>query len=103
VELSGQLATFSPADLLARKPLQQWTSFDLEQSVGAWKLLKKWRKEQLAQLFALYERCWGPVDDWTDEQLDWGVEIERCLIESRADDTGERLLEPPEVHLLPCS
>jgi hypothetical protein len=54
-----------------------------------WLLLKKWPKEQLAQLFALYERCWGPCSEWTDEQLEWGVEIEKCLAQTRAEDADE--------------
>lgn len=82
LELSGQLGVFSPVDLLLRKPLQQWTSFDVEQSVGAWKLLKQWPKEQLAQMYSLYGRCWGPMDDWTDEQLEWAAEIEKCLAQT---------------------
>jgi hypothetical protein len=68
LEFSGQLAMFDPVEALIRKPLHQWTNSDLEDSVGAWKLLNKWSKEQLQQLLDLYERCWGPMDNnWSDE------------------------------------
>ena len=89
LELSGHLGVFSPADLLLRKPLPQWTSFDVEQSVGAWKLLKQWPKEQLLQLHRLYQNCWGRYDDWTDEQLEWAVEIEKCLAQTRTENKAE--------------
>jgi hypothetical protein len=73
------IGPFNPTDLLMRKPLHAWTANDVEQSVGAWKLLKKWPKEQLEQLHSLYESHWGPYDNWTDEQLEWAVEIEKCM------------------------
>lgn len=94
VELSGQLAAFVPADLLVRKPLEQWTRADVEDSVGVWRLLKKWPTEQLAKLYMLYKRCWGPCDEWTDEQLEWGMELEKCLVQAEAESETE-LIERP--------
>jgi hypothetical protein len=79
LELSGHLAAFNPVDLLLRKPLQQWTDVDVEHSFGAWKLLNQWSKEQLNDLYELYGRCLGPLDDWTLEQLQWAAEIEKRL------------------------
>jgi hypothetical protein len=89
LELSGQLAMFNPVDALIRKPLHQWTNSDLENSVGAWKLLKKWPTDQLRELYALYKHCWGPFNDWSDEQLEWGVELEERLAQTEAENTGE--------------
>jgi len=90
LELSAQVAPISPADLLLRKPLQHWTPLDFEQSVGAWKLLQKWPKEQLELLYVFYERHWGPLDDWDNERLEWGAEIERRFADG-ADQPGKPL------------
>jgi len=79
MEVTARIGPFNAADILMRKPLHAWTPNDVEQSVGAWKLLKKWPKEQLQQLIALYQSHWGPTDDWTDEQLEWLVEIGKCI------------------------
>jgi hypothetical protein len=79
MEVTAHIGPFSAADILMRKPLHAWTPHDVEQSVGAWKLLKKWPKEQLEQLHSLYESHWGPYGEWTDEQLEWAVEIEKCM------------------------
>jgi hypothetical protein len=79
MEVTAHIGPFSAADLLMRKPLHAWTANDVEQSVGAWKLLKKWPKEQLEQLHSLYESHWGPYGEWTDEQLEWAVEIGKCM------------------------
>jgi hypothetical protein len=79
MEVTAHIGPCSAADILMRKPLHAWTANDVEQSVGAWKLLKKWPKEQLEQLHSLYESHWGPYGEWTDEQLEWAVEIEKCM------------------------
>jgi len=56
-------------EALIRKPLNRWTTSDVRSSIGAWKLLNKWPKEQLVQLQGLYSRCWGPDgNQWSDEQ-----------------------------------
>ena len=89
MEVTAHIGPFNAADVLIRKPLHAWTTNDVEQSVGAWKLLKKWPREQLEQLFSLYQSHWGPTNDWTDEQLEWGMEIGRSLTEVK-DDRGER-------------
>jgi hypothetical protein len=47
--------------------------------VGAWKLLKKWTPEQLRELLSLYQSHWGPMNNWTDEQLEWVVEVGRGM------------------------
>jgi len=42
MEITAHVGPFSAAELLLNKPLHAWTKNDVEQSVGAWKLLKKW-------------------------------------------------------------
>ena len=79
MEVTAHVGPFNAADILMRKPLHAWTPYDVEQSVGAWKLLKKWPKEQQQQLISLYQSHWGPTDDSTDEQLEWLMEIGRCM------------------------
>ena len=100
LEVSGQIGTYNPADLLVRKPLQQWTEYDVEQSVGAWKLLKKWPTEQLEQLWTLYERCWGTPHDWTSEQLEWGAEIEKRLAQTGTEMIDDAIECPAAALLL---
>ena len=51
----------------------------LSNQLGRGSCLKKWPKEQLQQLIALYQSHWGPTDDWTDEQLEWLVEVEKAM------------------------
>jgi len=41
MEVTAHIGPFSAAELLLNKPLHVWTKNDVEQSVGAWKLLKK--------------------------------------------------------------
>jgi hypothetical protein len=62
---------------------------DVDQSVGAWKLLKKWSHEQLRELMHLYLRHWGPMDDWSDEQLEWAVEIEKAVRGGPREENSE--------------
>ena len=57
LEVTAHIGPFSAAELLVNKPLHTWSKSDVEQSVGAWKLLKKWSREQ----------------------LEWAVEIQRCM------------------------
>jgi len=89
LEVLAQVAPYNAADLLLRKPLHQWAAFDLDQSVGAWKLLKKWTAEQLVELLELYKRHWGSLDQWPDEKLGWAADIEKHLLEMQSSDTGE--------------
>jgi hypothetical protein len=79
MEVTAHIGPLNPADILMRKPLHTWTPNDVEQSVGAWRLLKKWPKEQLEQLLSLYESHWGPTQDWSDEQLEWLLKIGKCM------------------------
>jgi len=79
MEVTGLITAFNPVDVLLRKPLQQWTEADIQQSIGAWKLIKKWSPDQLHELLALYDRVWGPMRDCTDEQLEWIVEVEKAM------------------------
>jgi len=76
IEMSGQLGTVKAIDQLRTKPLAQWTKADLDASVGAWKILKKWSKEQLRELTTLYSQHWGDVNQWSSEQLEWCADIE---------------------------
>jgi hypothetical protein len=78
IEVAGHLVTFNTVDYLARKPISTWTLSDLEQSVGAWKLVEKFSQEQLELLLDLYMRwCWGEPREMTTEQLKWILEVER--------------------------
>lgn len=98
MELSGHLLTINPVDLLTRKPLTQWTAEDLEHSVGAWKLLQQWEPPQLGELYELYRRCWGLLEEWTTEKLEWAVEIEKRLAQGAEDKASE--IECPAEPLL---
>jgi hypothetical protein len=98
LEVTANIGPFSASELLLNKPLHAWTKNDVEQSVGAWKPLKKWPKEQLQQLISLYQSHWGPTDDWTDEQLEWAVEIQRCT--ARVATTALPEEASPSVELL---
>ena len=98
MELSGHLLAVNPVDILTRKPLAQWTAEDLEHSVGAWKLLKQWEPAQLSALYDLYCRCWGLMDEWTTEKLEWAAEIEKRLGLVAGDKGGE--IECPTAPLL---
>jgi hypothetical protein len=89
LEVSAQIGPFAVADVLVRKSLHQWTKMDVDQSVGAWKLLKKWTQEQLRELMSLYARHWGPMDGWSDEQLEWAVEIEKAMRGTPTQENGE--------------
>jgi hypothetical protein len=91
LEVSATIAPFSAADVLVRKPPHQWSTFDIDQSIGAWKLLKKFSPEQLEQLLDLYQRHWGLMAEWSDQQLEWGAEIEKCLGEARSKEAAELL------------
>ena len=104
LELSGNLTTFNLTDVLLRKPLEQWTDSDLEQSVGAWKLLKKWTADQLSQLYSLYCQCWGPMEEWPEDKLGWAADIERRMAEGEGEKEGAieceaaPLLLPEQTH-----
>jgi hypothetical protein len=98
--VAGHLATFNTVDYLARKPIPTWTLADLEQSVGAWKLVEKFSQEQLELLLDLYMRCWwGEPREMTTEQLKWILEVERRLGESKPDEVSELLVESSEAAL----
>ncbi len=88
MELNAQVGTFSPADLLAKKPLAHWTKADVDLSLGCWLLLRRWPQEQLEKLSARYQQEWGPMDNWTDEQLFWGIEVSR-RVKQLADGTED--------------
>lgn len=78
MELSGHVGPYSVGDLLAKKPLAQWTRADVDASVGAWRILRSWSKEQLEALDVRYEMEWGPLGgggDWSDEKLEWSFMI----------------------------
>ena len=90
LEVLAQIAPFSAADVLVRKPLQQWTTFDVDQSVGG-KLLKTFTPEHLTQLLDLYQSHWGLTAEWTDEQLEWGTEIEKRLKKAGREETIDLL------------
>lgn len=80
LEVSGHIAAFNPVDALLKKPLAHWTAADIDHSVGAWKLLREWPKERLAELNELYVRCWGPqTNQWSDEQILWHLEVDRAI------------------------
>jgi hypothetical protein len=100
IEVAGHLATFSTVDYLARKPIPTWTLADLEQSVGAWKLVEKFSQEQLELLLDLYMRCWwGEPREMTTEQLKWILEVERRLSDFESNEATELLVESPEAPL----
>lgn len=101
VELAGNLTTYDPVESLIRKPLARWTKEDVDRSLGAWKLIRRWPKEQVKQLSKLYDSAWGPMDDWSDEQLEWHIEVCRCLAAKEADGddvifSNRELLRLPE-------
>jgi len=85
IELGGQVGLYSGPERLVRKPLAQWTREDFNQSVGVWQLLREWPAEQLQALHDRYHLVWGDVDRFTDEQLEWSVEISRRVAELRGE------------------
>ena len=89
LEINALVGNFTPADLLAAKPIQHWSSAELNVSVGAWVLLRQWRREQVEQLLRRYQLEWGIPDNWTDGQLEWAVEVERRLEELRREEAGD--------------
>jgi len=110
MELSGHVGAYSVGDLLARKPLGQWTRADVDASVGAWPIFRKWSAEQLKALGVRYEMEWGSLDDprtpgsWSDEKLEWDYMIQSRAVELETGKpivpigTAIALLEAAEAH-----
>jgi hypothetical protein len=88
MELNAQVGPFSPADLLDKKPLASWTRADVDLSLGCWRLIRRWSREKLEQLSARYDLEWGPMDKWTDEQLEWSVAIGK-RVDELANENGQ--------------
>ena len=99
LELSGGLTMQNSVDVLIRKPLSQWTRVDVETSVGAWLILKRWPKEQIEQLYDLYRNCWQQFDDCSLEQLEWAAELEKYLEQTGAENR-DKPIDCPTVPLL---
>jgi hypothetical protein len=73
LEFNGQLRAFSLADVLARKPVAQWSSAEFQEFVGAGLLSHRLSAEQREELHNRCRQEWGPMDEWTDEQLKWAA------------------------------
>lgn len=101
LEVNALVGPYNPADALVRKPLNQWSKTDFDLSLGVWKLLRSWSKEQITELYQAYQQAWDSMDDWTNEQLEWVVELERKI--NQPDDQQGELVEAGEqvVEALP--
>jgi hypothetical protein len=110
MELSGHVGPYSMGDLLAKKPLGQWTRADVDASVGAWPIFRKWSAEQLKALNVRYEMEWGSLDDdrtpgdWSDEKVEWSYMLISRAVELETGKpivpigTAIALLEAAEAH-----
>ena len=88
LEVNALVGPYSPADLLIRKPLANWTRADVDLSFGCWRLIRRLSSEQLEQLSARYHSEWGPMHDWTDEQLAWLIALGQRM-EELAKEAGQ--------------
>lgn len=98
MEVNAVFGQYSAADLLADKPIPQWSSADVQSSLGVWKLLRQWSPEQIAEVLARYKAEWGPVRNWTREQLEWGVELERRMVGENNENWPEELRQRGQGH-----
>ena len=102
LEVNALVGPYNAGDVLIREPLSQWSKTDVDQSVGAWRLLRAWSKEQLESLYGMYQEVWGRMEIWTDEQLEWGAEVERKINELGDKEQAEELNEAEQgVEALP--
>jgi hypothetical protein len=92
MELHAHLGHSSQSDLLAR-PLAHWSREDLDESVGAWRLLQQWPPDKLHELRSRYERDWGPVREMSDEQLEWCMQVWRRTAELENDTETLAMLD----------
>jgi hypothetical protein len=85
MDLNALVGPYSTADVLVSKPLNQWTREDFDRSVGAWKLLRAWTREQLLALQSAYPQVWGELRQWTDELTDLGRRLSELATEDQSD------------------